>query len=139
MDPHMYHYAPVSQALDELKEKGFTVDFNNQEGRIINSPHDFTIVHIYYYEGESDPGDEATVYGITSSTGEKGVFVAGASAYTDKSAAMVLNELSIKNKKDPEEHPEMNPETSQEPKPQEDHKPREDHKIKEEVKLIDQL
>ena len=115
MDPHMYHYAPVSQALDELKEKGFTVDFNNQEGRIINSSHDFTIVEVYYYEGESDPGDEATVYGIKSSTGEKGVFVAGASAYTDKSAAMVLNELSIKNKKDPEEHPEMNTDARQEP------------------------
>ena len=133
MDPHMYHYAPVSQALDELKEKGFTVDFNNLEGRIINSPDDFTIVHIYRYEGESDPGDEATVYGIKSSTGEKGVFVAGALAYTDKSAAMVLNELSIKNKKDPEMNPEMNPETSQEPMPSEDQRP------KEEVKLIDHL
>ncbi len=115
MDPHMYHYATVSQALDELKEKGFTVDFNNQEGRIINSPDDFTIVHIYRYEGDSDPGDEATVYGIKSSTGEKGVFVAGLSAFTDNSAAMVLNELSIKNKKDPEEHPEMNMDAHQEP------------------------
>lgn len=108
MDPHMYHYATVSVALEELKEKGFTVDFNNQESRIINSPDDFTIVHVYRYEGASDPGDEAMVFGIKSSTGEKGVFVAGASAFTDKSAAMVLNELSIKGKKNPEEHPEMN-------------------------------
>jgi hypothetical protein len=137
MDPHMYHYATVSQALEELREKGFTVDFNNQEGRIINSPDDFTIEHLYYYEGESDPGDEATVYGIKSSTGEKGVYVAGHQAYTDKSAAMVLNELSIKNKRDPEEHPEVNPQTSQEPKPDEDRKPKEDHK--DEIKLIDHL
>ena len=76
MDPHMYHYATVSKALEELKEKGFTVDFNTQEGRIINSPDDFTIVHVYRYEGESDPGDEAMVFGIKSITGEKGVFVA---------------------------------------------------------------
>jgi hypothetical protein len=96
MDRHMYHYATVSKALEELAEKGFTVDFNIQENRIINSPDDFEIVHIYRYEGESDPGDEATVYGIKSSTGEKGVFVAGLSAFTDKSAAMVLNELTIK-------------------------------------------
>lgn len=129
MDPHMYHYATVSKALEELKEKGFTVDFNNQEGRIINSPDDFTIEHLYYYEGESDPGDEATVYGIKSSTGEKGVFVAGHQAYTDNSAAMVLNELSIKNKRNPEEHPEVNPDetnTTAETK-------------KEPVKLIDHL
>lgn len=131
MDPKMYHYATVSKALDELKEKGFTIDFNNQEGRIINSPDDFTIVHVYRYEGDSDPGDEAMVFGIKSSTGEKGVFVAGLSAFTDNSAAMVLNELSIRGKKDPEEHAEVNPESSQEPEP--------DQKPKEEVKLIDHL
>ena len=141
MDPHMYHYATVSAALEELKEKGFTVDFNIQEGRIIDSPDDFTIVHIYRYEGESDPGDEAMVFGIISSTGEKGVFVAGLSAFADNSAAMVLNQLSIKNKKDPEEHAEMNPETNQEPKPQEDHKPKEDHDHRANIKLklIDHL
>ena len=94
----MYHYATVSTALDELTEKGYTVDFNIQEKRIIDSPDDFEITHVYRYEGETDPGDEATVYGIKSSTGEKGVFVAGLSAFTDKSAAMVLHELSIKGR-----------------------------------------
>lgn len=133
MDEHMYHYAPVSQALDELKEKGFTIDFNNQEGRIINSPDEFTIVHLYYYEGDSDPGDEATVYGITSSTGEKGVFVVGHQAYTDNSAAMVLNELSIKNKKNPGENPEMNTDCDESAKTEATEKPKED------VKLIDHL
>lgn len=132
MDPHMYHYATVSVALEELKEKGFTVDFNNQEGRIINSPHEFTIVHIYRYEGQSDPGDEAMVFGIKSSTGEKGVFVAGASAFTDKSAAMVLNELSIKGKKDPEDNPEMNTDCDECSTTNE-------VKKSEEVKLIDHL
>jgi len=102
MDRQMYHYATVSRALEELREKGFTIDFNLQENRIINSPHDFEIVHVYRYEGESDPGDEAMVFGIKSSVGEKGVFVAGLSAFTDKSAAMVLNELSIKGRKDQE-------------------------------------
>ena len=94
----MYHYATVSKALEELKEKGFTVDFNIQESRIINSPDDFVIEHIYRYEGETDPGDEATVFGIRSNTGEKGVFAAGLAAYADKSATMVLNDLIIKGK-----------------------------------------
>lgn len=100
MEKHMYHYATVSKALEELKEKGFTVDFNIQETKIINSPNDFEIVHIYRYEGESDPGDEATVFGIQSVSGEKGVYVAGLNAYADKSAAMVLNDLVIKGKSD---------------------------------------
>ena len=98
MDPQMYHYATVSKALEELKEKGFTVDFNLQEDKIINSPTDFKIVHVYRYEGNTNPGDEATVYGIKSSTGEKGVFVAGLAAYTEKSAAMALHEMSIKSR-----------------------------------------
>jgi hypothetical protein len=96
----MYHYATVSKALEELKEKGFTIDFNIQEKRIIDSPDDFEIVHLYRYEGESDPGDEATVFGIKSSTGEKGVFVAGLSTFADNSAALVLNELTIKGRED---------------------------------------
>ncbi len=98
MDSKMYHYTTVSKAIDELKEKGFTVDFNIQESKIINNPNDFEIVHIYRYEGDTDPADEAMVFGIKSSNGEKGVFVAGLSAFTDNSAAMVLNELSIKGK-----------------------------------------
>jgi hypothetical protein len=98
MDKGMYHYATVSKALEELKEKGFTVDFNIQETKIINNPSDFEIVHIYRYEGESDPGDEATVFGIKSITGEKGVYVAGLSASADNSAIMVLNDLAIKGK-----------------------------------------
>jgi hypothetical protein len=104
MERQMYHYATVSKALEELREKGFTVDFNTQENRIIGSPHDFEIVHVYRYEGESDPGDEAMVFGIKSSTGEKGVFVAGLSAFTDNSAAMVLNELSIKGRQEQEQN-----------------------------------
>lgn len=101
MEKRMYHYATVTKALEELKEKGYTVDYNIEESKIINNPSDFEIQHIYRYEGESDPGDEATVFGIQSVNGEKGVFVAGLNAYTDKSAAMVLNDLATKGKSEP--------------------------------------
>lgn len=98
MERQMYHYATVSKALEELAEKGFNTDFNLDEKRIINHPDDFEIVHIYRYEGESDPGDEATVYGIVSKSGEKGVFVAGDLSLGEKSATKVLNDLSIKGR-----------------------------------------
>ncbi|SDK58361.1 hypothetical protein [Flavobacterium noncentrifugens] len=105
MERQMYHYATVSKALDELKEKGYTTDFNLAEDRIVNNPDDFEIVHIYRYEGESDPGDEATVYGIKSGDGEKGVFVAGDLSLGEKSATQVLNDLTIKGR---QENPELN-------------------------------
>ena len=98
MERQMYHYATVTQALAELKEKGFTEDFNLQEDRIKQNPDEFEIVHIYRYEGESDPGDEATVYGIKSKKGENGVFVAGDLSFGENSATRVLHELSIKNR-----------------------------------------
>jgi hypothetical protein len=98
MDRQMYHYATVSKALQELAEKGYTTDFNLEDDRIKNHCDDFEISHIYRYEGESDPGDEATVYGIKSKTGEKGVYVVGPGAYSDKSAAKVLLDMSIRGR-----------------------------------------
>ncbi|RZJ75520.1 MAG: hypothetical protein EOO45_05365 [Flavobacterium sp.] len=95
----MYHYATVSRALQELTEKGFTKDFNLEEDRIKTNLDDLEIVHVYRYEGESDPGDEATVYGIRSKKGgDKGVFVAGVGAYTEDSAAKMLDELIIRGR-----------------------------------------
>lgn len=98
MERNMYHYATVSKALEELAQKGFTTDFNLEEDRITDNPDDFEIVHIYRYEGESDPGDEATVYGIRSTKGEMGVFVAGDLSLDDKNATKVLHDLSIKGR-----------------------------------------
>lgn len=98
MDSQMYHYATVSKALEELYGKGFLVDFNLQEDRIVNNSNDFEIVHIYRYEGQTDPGDEATVYGIQSKEGEKGVFVAGHETYAESEAARTLHEISIRGR-----------------------------------------
>lgn len=97
MDRQMYHYATVSKALQELAEKGFTTDFNLEEERIATNSDEFTIEHIYRYEGESDPGDEATVYGIKSNKGEKGVFVVSPGAY-DNDAAQRLLDMSIRGR-----------------------------------------
>lgn len=94
----IYHYASVSKALEDLYQKGYLIDFNLQEENIKQNPALYEIVHIYRYEGNSDPGDEAIVYGIKTSAGEKGVFVAGFSANSDNEAAIILNEISIKNR-----------------------------------------
>ena len=94
-----YHYASVLKALEELKAMDFVVDFNLQEGTIMNNPENYQILHIYRYEGDTSPDEEAVVYGIKSNTGEKGVFVAGFSANSESHAAQVLLELSIKGNK----------------------------------------
>ncbi|MDN3707496.1 hypothetical protein QW060_10170 [Myroides ceti] len=96
----MHHYATAEKALRELEEKGYNVDFNVEETRIIVNPDDFRINHIYRYEGMSNPGDESTVYGIEQiSNGEKGVFVAGDLSFNEDGAARVLLNIEINDKK----------------------------------------
>ena len=90
-----YHYATVSEALEELNKKGFIHDFNLQDENIKKNPHNYEIEHVYRYEGDTDPGEEAVVYGITSNSGERGVYVAGFSANSESEAATVLAKLCI--------------------------------------------
>jgi len=95
----MYHYATVTKALDDLNEMGFTYDFNLNEADLIKNPDHYEIQHIYRYEGDSNPDDEATVYGIKSNSGKKGVFVTGFAANSENGAARVLIDISIKGRK----------------------------------------
>lgn len=93
------YYATVSEALKQLKAEGFTIDFNLGENCITCSQgsfaaSDFEIVKVYRYEGDTDPADEATVYGIESKTGLKGVLVTGYSAAAGMSGD-ILTKLSI--------------------------------------------
>jgi hypothetical protein len=96
---HRYNYDSVLNALNELKSLGFTVDYNINEREFITNPHDFEIVHIFRYEGDSSPDDEATVYGIKSKSGQKGVYVSGYTANSESDSARFLIGLSIKGRK----------------------------------------
>jgi hypothetical protein len=91
----IYHYATVSEALNELKKNGFTHDFNLRDENIKQNPHHYEIEHVYRYDGDTDPDEEAVVYGIVSKSGEKGVYVAGFSANSESEAAIVLAKLCI--------------------------------------------
>jgi hypothetical protein len=91
----IYHYATVAEALEELNKNGFTHDFNLQDENIKKNPHNYEIEHVYRYDGDTDPDEEAVVYGISSNSGEKGVFVSGFSANSESEAADVLAKLCI--------------------------------------------
>ncbi|WP_348797378.1 hypothetical protein [Flavobacterium adhaerens] len=92
-----YHYTTVLEALTDLKKNGFSHDFNQHHELIITNPENYSIVHIYRYEGDSDPDEEAIVYGIKSISGDNGVFVSGFSANSSSKAAVFLENLSLKN------------------------------------------
>lgn len=100
MNEIKYYYETPLVALEQLRSKGYTVDFNLDEN-CINCQFgsfdetQFRINEIYFYEGESDPGDEATVYGIESSTGLKGVLVTGDETDEDNNTKKIIRKLLV--------------------------------------------
>lgn len=95
------HYGTITEAMEQLRKKGYTLDFNLEENCIVChpdkfNPEDFEIVDIYRYEGDTDPADETTVYAIESKTGIKGILVNGYGASSNSMSAAMLNKLKIK-------------------------------------------
>lgn len=75
----------LSEVINELKRRGYTIDFNLKEnclecgGNLLKIfPGEFIVDKHYRFEGLSDPGDEAIVYAISSPKYNlKGVLVNG--------------------------------------------------------------
>lgn len=68
-------YNTVTEAISELRKKGYSIDFNivsdNEcvvcsQRQIIMSADDFEIDAYYRFDGGSDPGDEMILYAISS-------------------------------------------------------------------------
>ena len=94
----MYTYDTVSGAVNDLKKRGYTLDFNLDENCIVChedkfNPEDFEIVEVYRFEGNTDPADEAVVYAIESNKGHKGVLVNGYGMSADAVGAEMMKKL----------------------------------------------
>jgi len=97
-----FHYGTVSEAINKLRDQGFTVDFNIQENWIAYhsgkfEADEFEIVDVYRYEGDSDPGDEAAVYAIESTSGIKGILVTGYGVSSDSVSTKMLQKLTMRH------------------------------------------
>lgn len=96
-----YKYNTVSSAIDALREEGFINDFNLFEDHIVCGKTGVKIdgldIKVFYrYEGDSDPADEATVYGLESKGGVKGILVLGNETDSDELFSDILKELHLK-------------------------------------------
>lgn len=96
----MYTYDTVSEAVNGLKSRGFSMDFNLQENCLVChqdrfNPEDFEIVEVYRFEGNSDPSDQAVVYAIESVNGLKGVLVNGYGISGDALSNEMARKLSF--------------------------------------------
>lgn len=99
----MYSYDTLSEAVNDLRKRGFIVDFNLQENCLVCHSdkfniEDFDVAEVYRFEGNTDPADEAIVFGIESKTGVKGVLVSGYGVSAEGMSAEMARKLSLHNR-----------------------------------------
>lgn len=81
----MKNHESLDDALSDLKKKGYEDDFATESFCLYCSdldmrldPQDFHVDEIDPVEENSNPGDSATIYAISSSAGVKGTLVVDA-------------------------------------------------------------
>lgn len=99
----MKNYDTVSEAVNDLKARGYTVDFNigaggetlvYQDTKSL-SPEDFVIDELHRFEGMTDPGDEMIVYAISSAHhAVKGILVNAFGLYADAASSKMVRRLN---------------------------------------------
>ncbi|RFS19137.1 phosphoribosylpyrophosphate synthetase [Chitinophaga silvatica] len=92
-------YETVTEAINDLRKRGYTEDFNllfdsiQSKNNTKVRPEDFEVKETYRFEGETDPGDEAVVYGIETINGEKGVLMYGFGVYSEDMSEDLIRKL----------------------------------------------
>jgi hypothetical protein len=95
----------LSQTLNMLRtEEGYEEDFNLLDEKIKSNEErekffnqKFVVDEVYRFEGASNPGDEATIYAITTSSGRKGVLVDGFNYTSGQISEELLKKLDLKS------------------------------------------
>src|SRR5438552_10460477 len=97
------HYSSVRDAVQGLKERGFT-DNLELAGNVLRAAGsgrsytatELTIVEHHRFEGASDPDDMAVVYGLSSDDGTRGIVVDAYGIYADPRLSDFLKSVKIR-------------------------------------------
>jgi len=99
----MKSFETVTEAIADLKERGYDLDFNLKD-TVIECPSknlqlsakEFEITETYRFEGETDPGDEMVVYAIEGKNGElKGTLVNAFGPYANTASDEIIAKLKF--------------------------------------------
>jgi hypothetical protein len=97
----MESYDTLSEAINALREQGYTEDFNLKEncleclsvGHQI-TPAEFKIAKSFRFDVDEDPSDQSVLYAISSDKYHlKGVLVSGYGIYSDTLTNDMLDKL----------------------------------------------
>jgi hypothetical protein len=99
----MKTYNTVSEALSDLKRRGYVEDFNLTPHCIecpsLNlqwSPENFSVDEFHRFEGMSNPDDNSIVFAISSSDGVKGTLVDAYGMYSENLTEPMIRKLTIR-------------------------------------------
>jgi hypothetical protein len=100
----MKSYTTLSEALTDLKKRGYKEDFNLQPHCLVCttrdlqvSPEDFSIDEFYRFEGMSNTDDNSILYAISSKDGLKGVLVDAYGVYSENLSEAMIKKLSMRS------------------------------------------
>lgn len=98
----MKNYRSLSDATNDLKQRGYNEDLNLKANciecpshNLQFHPEDFTIDEFYRFEGMSNPSDNSIVYAISSKQGVKGVLVDAYGVYSESLNEAMIRKLKI--------------------------------------------
>jgi hypothetical protein len=86
----MPYMKSLSSCLNKMIQDGYSADFKATEEGLYNLatqknyyPRDVKVVNFFRFEGASDPEDNAILYVLETSDGEKGTLVDAYGTYSD--------------------------------------------------------
>jgi hypothetical protein len=98
----MKSYTTLSEAINDLKKRGYKEDFNLQptclECASLNleiHPEDFVVDEFHRFEGMSNPDDNSIIFAISSKDGTKGTLVDAYGMYSENLTEPMIRKLSV--------------------------------------------
>lgn len=102
----MKNYSTLSEAVNDLTKKGYTVNFNIKhdciecaENNLQLQPDEFEIDEVHRFQEMSDVDNESILYAISSSNNSmKGLLVNAYSIYADSASTKLIEKLDSHKK-----------------------------------------
>ena len=100
----MKTYATLSEAIDDLKDRGYTDDFSlrphcleNKTRELQVHPDHFKVDQFYHFEGMTDPDKDSVLFAISAREGMKGLLVDAYGAYAENLTPEMSLRLKLKH------------------------------------------
>ena len=98
----MKSYTTLSEAINDLKKRGYKEDFNLRPTCLECAslsleihPEDFVVDEFHRFEGMSNPDDNSIIFAISSKDGTKGTLVDAYGVYAENLTEPMIRKLSV--------------------------------------------